>query len=302
MKQEKTMILYNSPLKRSEQRLAWILVLPAFLYLFLVLAFPLGWSITLSFTDKVVGAAADYLGLDNYKDLLSNPDFLKALKNTFVFTAGAMAAKVFFGVILALLMNMNFRGRTLVRALLIIPWTLPNIVSVLNWKWIFTTNGGAINTLLKAMGLIEKNIVWTATPALAMFVVIFVNVWRGSPFIGISVLSKLQTIDQSYYEAAEIDGANAMQRFMYVTFPAIAETLKVATMVSTIWTINEFELVWILTGGGPSWSTQLLSIFSYKTVLTYRKIGLASAVSVVLMPVLLLLISRISRLRDNESL
>ena len=302
MKKGDQMTLRDSPLKRSERRLAWILVLPAFLYLFLVLAFPLGWSFTLSFTDKVVGAAANYVGLDNYRYLLSNPDFLKSLKNTVVFTAGAMAAKVVFGVILALLMNMNFRGRTLVRALLIIPWTLPNIVSVLNWKWIFTTNGGAINTLLKALGLIEKNIVWTATPALAMFVVIFVNVWRGSPFIGISVLSKLQTIDNSYYEAAEIDGANAVQRFAYVTLPAIGETLKVATMVSTIWTINEFELVWILTGGGPSWSTQLLSIFSYKTVLTYRKIGLASAVSVVLMPVLLLLISRISKLRDSESI
>ena len=119
-------------------------------------------------------------------------------------------------------------------------------------------------------------------------------------FIGISVLSKLQTIDHCFYEAAEIDGANAIQRFRYITLPSISNTLKVATMVSTIWTINEFELVWVLTGGGPSWSTQLLSIFSYKTVLTYRKIGSAAAVSIIILPILFILIRQITKLRGKE--
>ncbi len=287
-------------LEKAERKLAWILVLPAFLYLFLVLAFPLLWSINLSFTDKVIGATPNYVGLGNYIYLLTNADFLSALKNTLVFTVCAMSLKVVLGVILALLMNIRLRLRSVIRALLLIPWALPNIVAVLNWKWIFTTNGGAINTLLKYLGIIDKNIVWVGTPLLAMAVVIFVHVWRGAPFIGISVLSSLQTIDDSYYEAAEIDGASVMQRFWHVTLPSIANTLKVSAMVSTIWTINEFELVWVLTGGGPSWATQLISVFSYKTVLTYRRIGLAAAVPVVIMPILVVLVIQIARLRNRN--
>ncbi len=288
-------------LEKKRARLAWILVAPTFLYLIAILIVPLGWSLNLSFTDKLVGGPIHYIGLDNYIKLLTDSAFLGALKNTLVFTVLAIFGKVVFGVALAMILNMNFKGRNLVRALLIIPWTLPNIVSILNWKWMFDDVGGVLNQILKMLGLIETNVVWIGTPVLAMLVIIVVNVWRGTPFIGISVLSKLQTISPDYYEAACIDGASAFQKFRYITIPAISDVLTVSALVSTIWTINEFELVWILTGGGPSRATELLSIFSYKTVVSSREIGLSAAVPFILMPVLIFLISRISKLR-NETL
>lgn len=288
-------------LNQQERTAAWVMVLPALIFMAAVLAFPLIWSINLSFTDKVVGADYEYIGFKNYLDLLSNAQFQNAMRTTLIFTVLAMLFKTVFGVILALLMNMRFRGRNLVRALLIIPWSLPNIVSVLNWKWIFSTHGGAVNEILKQLGLIDKSIAWTSTAALAMFVVVVVNVWRGSPFIGISVLSKLQTIDTSYYEAAHLDGANAVQRFWHITMPSIRNALIVAVLVSTIWTVNEFELVWVITGGGPAMATELLSVFSYRTVLTYRTIGVAAAVPIILMPILLILIGQVSKFK-NESM
>lgn len=288
-------------LQRRDIVSAWILVLPALIFMITILVFPLVWSINLSFTDKVVGADYNYIGFQNYLNLFQSAQFRNALKTTVIFTFLAILFKTIFGVILALLMNMEFRGRNIARALLIIPWSLPNIVSVLNWKWIFSTHGGAVNEILRSLGFIDKSIAWTSTAALAMFVVVFVNVWRGTPFIGISVLSKLQTIDSSYYEAAHLDGANALQRFWYITLPSIKNALIVAVLVSTIWTVNEFELVWVMTGGGPAMATELLSVFSYRTVLTYRTIGTAAAVPIVLMPVLLFLIGQVSKFR-NESM
>lgn len=279
---------------------AWILVLPALIFMVAILIFPLVWSINLSFTDKVVGADYKYIGFRNYINLFNNEQFRNALKTTVIFTFLAILFKTIFGVILALLMNMEFRGRNVARALLIIPWALPNIVSVLNWKWIFSTHGGAINEILHTLGFIDKSIAWTSTAALAMFVVVFVNVWRGAPFIGISVLSKLQTIDSSYYEAAHLDGANVLQRFWYITLPSIKNALIVAVLVSTIWTVNEFELVWVMTGGGPAMATELLSVFSYRTVLTYRTIGVAAAVPIILMPVLLFLIGQVSKFKSES--
>lgn len=286
-------------LRQRDVASAWILVLPALVFMVAILLFPLAWSINLSFTNKVVGADYEYIGFKNYISLLSDEKFRSALWHTVEFTALAIFFKTIFGVILALLMNMKFRGRSVIRAILIIPWALPNIVSVLNWKWIFSTHGGALNGLLTNIGLIDKSIAWTSTAALAMFVVVFVNVWRGTPFIAISTLSKLQTIDSSNYEAANLDGANALQCFWYITLPTIKNALIVAVLVSTIWTVNEFELVWIMTGGGPAMATELLSIFSYKTVLTYRTIGVAAAVPIVLMPVLLILIGQVSKFKKE---
>lgn len=286
-------------LQQKRVRLAWLLVAPTFIYLLAILIVPLIWSFNLSFTDKEVGGPINYIGLENYISLLKDSAFLNSLKNTAVFTVSAITCKVIFGVIMALILNMKFRGRNLIRALLIIPWTLPNIVSVLNWKWMFDDVAGVLNQILKLFGFIDKNVLWFGDPALAMLVIVIVNVWRGTPFIGISVLSKLQTISLDYYEAACIDGANAFQKFRYITLPAIMDVLTVSTLVSTIWTINEFELVWIITGGGPARATELLSIFSYKMVASSRQIGMAAAVPIILMPLLILLINRVSKLKGE---
>lgn len=286
--------------ERRESRLAIALAAPAAILLFGVMVVPLGWGISMSFTDKIIGKDANFIGLGNYIYLLTNPEFYNALFNTLVFTVLSISSKVVLGITMAMLLNMKFKGRNLTRAVLIIPWTLPNIVAVLNWKWIFAGPGGILNYALRSVGLIEQNIAWTGTATFAMMTVIIANVWRGTPFFGLTLLSKLQSIPQDMYEAVDIDGGNAFHKFWYITLPSLKDTLLLTTLVSTIWTLNEFDTVWLMTGGGPLNKTELLSIFSYKTSILKMQLGRAIGVSVLLMPFLILLISKITKLTERE--
>lgn len=287
-------------LRRSESRLAFFLLLPVVLYLACILFFPLGWGIFYSFTNKVIGADAIFTGLTNYKYLLTNPNFLSSVKVTILYTIVAIVLKTVLGIFLALLLNMEFRGRSLVRALLLIPWTLPNLVAVLNWKWMFANQGGAINGILSSLGLIDKNVLFLSTAVSAFICIVIVNVWRGVPFFGISILSKLQTIPADLYEAASIDGANGVQKFLHITLPSIKDITLLSALVSTIWTINDFESIWLLTGGGPNGKTAVITVFSYTTAMQSMQIGRAVAVSVLAMPVLILLISLITKISTTE--
>lgn len=280
---------------RRDTRFAYLVSAPMFLYLLVVLMIPVGWGLYISFTNKMVGGAAHFVGLRNYVALLKNPAFRKAVGNTVVYTVGSILGKLVFGLIMALVLNFRFRGRNVARALMIIPWTLPNIVAVLNWRWIFSDTGGVANFLLTKLGLVDRDLIWLGDAALAMTAVLVANIWRGSPFFGISILARLQTIPKDYYEAAEIDGAGALQKFWYITLPSIADVTLLTMLVSTIWTINEFESVWLLTGGGPSGATEVIGVFSYRTAMTNMQLGMGVSVSVLAMPVLLVLISLVSR-------
>ena len=296
-----TLMKHTRSLQKSEARLAKLLLTPAMLYLALVLFFPLAWGIYFSFTNKVIGADAGFTGLENYRSLITNPTFLTAVRTTLLYTVAAIVLKTVLGVGLALLLNMKFPGRSLVRALLLIPWTLPNLVAVLNWKWIFANQGGALNGLLTKLGLIDKNILWLATATSAFICIVIVNVWRGIPFFGISILSKLQTIPSDLYEAASIDGANTLQKFAHVTLPAIKDITLLSALVSTIWTINDFESIWLLTGGGPNGKTAVITVFSYTTAIQSMQIGKAVAVSVLAMPILILLISFVTKMSTSDN-
>lgn len=282
-------------------KFALIVNAPLVIYLLCVLAGPIIWGISLSFTDKTIGGDATFIGLQNYIKLLGDKEYLRSILNTLSFTFFSILGKMFFGVLMALALNMNFKGRNIVRALLLIPWTLPNIVAVLNWRWIFSSTGGIANHLLKTLGLIDKDLVWFGSAGLAMVTIIVANVWRGTPFFGISILAKLQTIPKDYYEAASIDGANIWQQFWYVTLPQIKDVIMLSTLMSTIWTLNEFESVWLLTGGGPNGSTQVMNVFSYKTAMTSMQLGKGIAVSILAMPILILLINMLSKkMIDND--
>ena len=203
---------------------------------------------------------------------------------------------------MALALNQKFKGRNLVRALLMIPWTLPNIVVVYNWRWIFNPSGGIANHILKSLHLIDKDLVWFGTAGLALFTVVVANVWRGTPFFGVSILAKLQTIPEDYYEAAELDGAGIMQKFRYITFPEVKDVTLLSMLMSTIWTINEFETIWLMTGGGPNGATEVMNVYSYKTAMRSMMLGRGIAVSVLAMPVLMILIGILTRkmLPENE--
>ncbi len=279
----------------ANTRFAYKINVPLIVYLCCVLVFPVCWGIYISFTNKTIGGDASFIGLRNYERLLKDPEYIRSIVNTLKFTVISILAKTLLGTAMAMALNVDFKGRNICRALLMIPWTLPNIVVVYNWRWIFDANSGIANHLLKSLGLIDKNLVWFGSAGLAMLTIIIANVWRGTPFFGISILAKLQTISDSYYEAAQIDGANALQRFLYVTLPEIKDVIILSAMMSTIWTINEFETVWLLTGGGPNGSTEVMNVYSYKTAMRSMQLGRGIAVSVLALPVFILLISLLTR-------
>lgn len=279
----------------ANTRFAYKINVPLIVYLCCVLVFPVCWGIYISFTNKTIGGDASFIGLRNYERLLKDPEYIRSIVNTLKFTVISILAKTLLGTAMAMALNVDFKGRNICRALLMIPWTLPNIVVVYNWRWIFDANSGIANHLLKSLGLIDKNLVWFGSAGLAMLTIIIANVWRGTPFFGISILAKLQTISDSYYEAAQIDGANALQRFLYVTLPEIKDVIILSAMMSTIWTINEFETVWLLTGGGPNGSTEVMNVYSYKTAMRSMQLGRGIAVSVLALPVFILLISLLIR-------
>ncbi len=287
---------------KRDTKFAYAINAPLIIYLVCILVGPVLWGIYMSFTNKIIGGDATFIGIKNYVDLLSDAEYRRSILNTLVFTAISIVGKLFFGVLMALALNVEFKGRNVVRALLMIPWTLPNIVAVLNWRWIFSSTGGIANYLLKSLHLIDKDLIWFGSAGLAMATCVIANVWRGTPFFGVSILAKLQTISKDGYEAAAIDGANIWQRFRYITLPEIKDVIMLSTLMSTIWTLNEFESIWLMTGGGPNGATETMNVFSYQTAMRSMMLGKGIAVSVIAMPVLILLISLISRrmLKDEE--
>ena len=227
-------------MEQKEKKLAVILIAPAVIYLILIMGLPLIWAVYTSLTDKVIGAAqVNFVGLSNYIEIIKDPVFQKSA------------------------MNQPVRGRGGIRVAMILPWTIPTIVSVFAWQWIYSDVGGALNRILMVLHITDHQIGWLSTTNMAMFSVILVNIWRGTPFIAISVLAGLQNISPDLYEAASLDGANVIQRFLYVTLPSVKEVIILSAFVTTVWTLNDFEIVWCMTRGGPSHATELVSTYSY---------------------------------------
>jgi multiple sugar transport system permease protein len=279
----------------SDTKLAAILLSPALLYILLIMMLPFAWAVYTSFTDKMIGKSGVFTGLKNYIEIFSDPVFLKSIWLTIVYTFISMAIKTFFGTSMALVLNKRLAGTNVFRAFMILPWTLPTVVVVLTWKWLFSDIGGAINHILLQTGIISEMIPWLSHRTYAMVSSVIVAAWRGAPFICISVLAGLQTLSRELYEAAEIDGANPFQQFVNITLPSVIDVLSLAVLVSTVWTINGFELVWLLTRGGPSDATLIVPIYSYTVGFRNHQIAKSIAVSVVTMPAILFLVGRITK-------
>lgn len=279
----------------GETGFAYLVNAPMLIYLGCVLVFPMIWGLYMSFTNKTIGSPATFVGLKNYIRLIGDPEYRRSILNTVFFTAVSIGLKMILGMTMALALNQKFKGRNVARAVLMIPWTLPNIVVVYNWRWIFNSTSGVANHILKSLHLIQSDIIWFGSAGLAMLTIVVANVWRGTPFFGISILAKLQTIPKDYYEAAEIDGAGVWQKFRHITIPEVKDVIILSALMSTIWTINEFETVWLLTGGGPNGMTQVMNVYSYKTAMRSMMLGRGIAVAVLAMPILMILISVLTR-------
>lgn len=285
----------NRNRENGENRFAYLVNAPMIIYLACFLAFPMVWGLYMSFTNKTIGNPASFVGFKNYIRLLGDAEYRRSILNTVFFTAVSILVKTVLGMLMALSLNQKFKGRNIARALLMIPWTLPNIVVVYNWRWIFNSTGGIANYILKSLHITNTDIIWLGSAGLAMTTIIVANVWRGTPFFGVSILAKLQTIPKDYYEAAEIDGAGLWQKFRHITLPEVKDVTILSALMSTIWTINEFETVWLLTGGGPNGTTEVMNVYSYKTAMRSMMLGRGIAVAVLAMPVLMILISILTR-------
>src|SRR5215208_4627990 len=267
-----------------EGNLGLILMFPAIAILALFIAYPFILGIWYSLINARIGVPGTFVGIDNFIANAQNGIFQQTLRNTFVYTGVATAFKLVLGMALALLMNQHFPFKNMVRAGLLLPFIIPTALSTLAWLWIFDSTYGIISWALKNMGLIRTNIPFLGDPTLAMGSVIAVNIWRGVPFFAISLLAGLQTISQDMYEAAAIDGANAAQRFRHVTLPLIMPVLTIVTLFSVIWTFADFQLVYVLTRGGPTNSTHLLATLAYQIGMTAGELSNGAAISLWMFP------------------
>lgn len=245
-----------------------------------LIAAPVTYAISLSFysLDSFVGTP-EWAGLDNYIKVLSNGEFWNALKNGIIYSLATIILQVVLGIGMALLLNQVFIGRNIVRGLSILPYLLPTVVIVLTFKWMVDGSIGVITSGVEALGL--PPIQWFDSPVAAMSSVILVSVWLWTPFVTTSFLAALQTVPTSLYEAAKVDGTNAFQRFYHITLPMLRPVLTVIILLRGVWMFNKFDVIWLLTGGGPVGSTEHLAILSYTTAFAKFDIGAGAAIATI---------------------
>jgi ABC-type sugar transport system permease subunit len=280
--------------------LGWTLLAPVLAVMIVLVVWPFLTAIWLAFTDKAIGRDANWIGLANFAEVASSPRFLRSLQNSLVFTAASVSVKFVLGMAMAVVLNQAFRGRNALRAFFLIPWVLPAFVAYMIWRSLFDPLQGLLNYALLDLGLTRYPLEFLSSPATAMPSVIAAHVWRSFPFYGLAFLAGLQNIPAEQYEAAAVDGANAWQRFRHITLPGLRHVIIVVVMLSTIWTFNAFEPVYLLTRGGPADSTMVYTLLTYEMGIVNMRLGEASAVPVLILPVLGMFIVALSGLMNRE--
>jgi len=271
----------------------YTLLAPAVLYVALLVGLPFFFSLYLAMSDASVGnPLARFVGLDNFQAALESERFYTALRNSLVFTIGAAIMKGLLGTSLAFLLMQPFKGRKIVRALIVIPFTLPITISILGWKWMLDSQFSVFNWALSRLHLIGAYgspdwPVWLGQPGLALLSVMFVNVWRGFPFSAIVLMAGMTSVAPEIIEAAKVDGANFLQRFRKVIVPMIAPILFIGTAFDTVFTLSDLSVVYLLTNGGPDGATEILPTLAYNVGIRAGALGRGAAVSLFLFPLLL---------------
>ena len=277
-------------LLEDERWLASFLLMPTIVLLGLFIAYPFVKGVLLAVTDTKVGIAGSFVGLANFEKLWHDGIFRTAVYNTFLYTFVTTVFKLVLGLWLALLLNRHFKGKAFVRAFILLPFIIPTVLSTFAWKWMFDPTFSVINWMLFHLGMITGRINWLGDPDLAIISVMVVNVWRGVPFYAISLLAGLQTISPELHEAAAIDGARAWNRFRYVTWPLLLPVTMVVVLFSVIQTFADFQLVYVLTGGGPANATQLFATYAYQIGIGTGLLSQGATISLAVFPVLLLVV------------
>jgi len=270
------------PLARRRARDAWLLLIPALAALAAVALWPLLRTIAFSFTDAQLLSLQDraYAGFENFLWLVEDPDWWRSVRNTLVFTFASVALETVLGFVIALALHAHFAGRGPLRAAVLIPWAIPTVVSAKMWAWMFHDVFGVVNALLLHLGLIAEPVAWTASPGLAMIVLVAVDVWKTTPFMALLLLAGLQMLPQDCYEQARLDGVHPLRVFLRVTMPLMKPALAVAVIFRALDALRIFDLVYVLTGNNRE--TMTMSVYARQQLVEFQDVGLGSAASTLL--------------------
>ena len=281
----------------------YVWIAPSMVLMGIFVMIPIVFVFRMAFSDvSKTGRIRGFAGFENFHSVISNPDFGRVLSNTLVWTVVVVVLSTLLGFVLALLLNNRFRGRKVARAIVVFPWATTLVIQASAWKFIINTDYGALNTLLKTLGIIQQNVNWTPTPAAFFAWEIACGIFVTIPFVCFTVLSGLQSIDGSLYEAATVDGANYWQKLFRVTVPLVKPSLTVSTVLNIIYVFNSFPIVWTITKGDPAYQTDTLVTYLYKLAFYNARQGEAAAVSVIGFTILLVCASlyMISTLKKGD--
>jgi multiple sugar transport system permease protein len=272
----------------TESKLAYLLLFPALAVLLLFMLYPIAYVLMMAFfkTNKL-GRIVDFIGFGNFWFLFQNKTFWEVTLRSIVWTVLAVSGKTVMGIVIALLLNVQFAGRRVYRTLVILPWASSFPISAMMWQWTYNSEFGLLNHTLKMTGLWDNPPLWLAYPRSAFFANLYVDIWIGIPFMALVFLAGLQAIPRDIYESAEVDGASAWVRFWQITLPMLRPVLLIATLLSSLWTFNDFNVIYILTKGGPVNTTDILITFIYKYSFQFLKFGPAAAMAVITFLILL---------------
>jgi len=274
----------------TESALAYLFLLPAIAVLVAFMLYPIVYVfLTSLYKTNRIGDLVKFIGTGNFKDLFSKRIFWEVTIRSVIWTVLAVFVKTLAGLVIALLLNVDFKGRKLARTLVILPWASSVPISAMLWQWTYNYDFGLLNYTLKITGLWKDPPHWLGYPLSAFFANLYVDIWIGIPFMALVFLAGLQSIPPNLYEAAEVDGTNLWQRFYHITLPLLKPVLLIATLLSCLWTFNDFNVIYILTKGGPVNSTDILITFIYKYAFTFLKFGPAAAMAVITFAILLIL-------------
>ena len=261
---------------------AWLLMLPLLVVMIAVIGWPLVDTVRLSFTDaKLVGTQGTFVGFDNYAKLLGSSNFQRALFTTTWFAVISVSAEMVIGVLAALLLNQQFRGRTVLRAMMILPWALPTVVNATLWRLIYNPEYGALNAALMQLGLIDTYRSWLGEPGSALAALIVADTWKNFPLVALIALAALQAVPRDITAASLVDGAGPFNRFRYVIMPYLAGPLLVALVLRTIEAFKVFDIIWVMTRGGPANSTRTLSILVYQEAFSFQRAGSGASLALI---------------------
>ena len=293
----------SKPYTLANKAEPYLWILPSIILMFIFIIIPIGFVFRMAFSQVTKsGLVKGFIGFGNFSKVLSSAKFTMVLKNTVIWTIAVVVLSTVLGFILALLLNNEFKGRKVARAIVVFPWATTLVIQASVWKFIIDVDYGALNTLLKSLGIISTNINWTPTPEAYFAWEIACGIFVTIPFVCFTALSGLQSIDSSYYEAALVDGANYWQQLFNITIPLVKPSLTVATVLNIIYVFNSFPIVWTITKGDPASRTDTLVTYLYKLAFYNGKQGEAAAVSVIGFLILLVCASvyMVSTLKKGE--